>query len=118
MFGRKGRRTPFQRETDEKLEQMRDDCIALFVDSRLTQQQIADKGGPTPQTISKWLYGETRFPRFDTISRFLRALDAELIPVASSIARDLRDRGRAQYLGLDIGFAGRPKMPRKAARGS
>lgn len=116
MFGRKERKSPFQKETDERLETMRDDCIALFRDSQMTMKELHDRGGPTPGTTSKWLYRETRFPRFDTIERFLRALDAELIPVASSIARDLRDRGRTQYLGLDIPVVGRPKMPVKRRR--
>lgn len=53
---------------------MRDDCIALFLNSGMTQQQIHAKGGPTPQTISKWLYKETSFPRYQTLASFLRAM--------------------------------------------
>jgi hypothetical protein len=62
MFGRSERKTPFQREQNQKLENLRDDCIALFINSGLTQKQIHERGGPTPTTISKWLYGETHFP--------------------------------------------------------
>jgi hypothetical protein len=60
MFGRSERKTPFQREQNQKLENLRDDCIALFIDSGYTQKQIHERGGPTPATISKWLYGETQ----------------------------------------------------------
>ena len=81
-FGRKGRRTPLVREQLEKLEDMRDDCIALFINSKLTQKDIYERGGPTPGTISKWLYKETFFPRYSTIDSFLRALGYALTPVA------------------------------------
>lgn len=113
MFHRKPRRTPFQREQDDKLEGLRDDCIALFIDSGLTQKQIHERGGPTPQTISKWLYGETLFPRHSSIQTFLAALDHELMPVSSAVAAKLREQGRNTYLNIDVSFAGKPRMPRK-----
>lgn len=116
MFHRKGRRTPFQREQDEKLEQMRDDCIAVFIDSGLTQKQIHERGGPTPQTISKWLYGETHFPRYASIESFLAALGHELMPVSSRVAQEMRQKGRNFYLNVDVSFVGRPKMPRKGPK--
>lgn len=116
MFHRKPRRTPFQREQDEKLEHLRDDCIALFIDSGLTQKQIHANGGPTPQTISKWLYGETHFPRYASIEAFLAALGHELMPVSSRVAAELRAKGRNTYLNIDVSFAGRPHMPQKGKK--
>lgn len=116
MFHRKPRRTPFQRETDEKLEQMRDDCIALFIDSGLTQKQIHERGGPTPSTISKWLYGETHFPRYATIDAFLRALGAEMVVMNAAAAAAWRSKSLADRLALQVSFARRPKMPPKHNR--
>ena len=80
MFGRgRNRKGPrFQREPRADLEDLRDDCIALFLNSGLRQWEIADAGGPTPATISKWLYKETRFPRLDTIRAFVRAMGYDL----------------------------------------
>lgn len=74
----KKRKTPFAREIDADLENLRDDCIALFINSRMTQQQIHAAGGPTPSTISKWLYKETKFPRYQTIQAFLKVLGYQL----------------------------------------
>lgn len=116
MFHRKPRRTPFQREQDEKLEGLRDDCIALFIDSGLSQKQIHERGGPTSQTISKWLYGETHFPRHSSIQTFLAALGHELMPVSAAVAAELRAKGRNIYLNIDVSFAGRPRMPQKGKK--
>lgn len=116
MFHRKGRRTPFQRQQDDKLEQMRDDCIAVFIDSGLTQKQIHERGGPTPQTISKWLYGETHFPRYASIEAFLSALGHELMPVSANVAAEMRNKGRNFYMNVDLSFVGRPKMPVKGKK--
>lgn len=79
MFGRKERKTPFKREPLTDLEDLRDDCIALFQNSGLTQKEIHARGGPTPHTISKWLYKETVFPRLDTIRAFVQALGGNLV---------------------------------------
>ena len=116
MFGRKGRRTPFERDADDKLEALRDDCIALFINSGLTQAEIHTRGGPTPQTISKWLYKETRFPRYQSIQSFLLALGHELMPVSAVVAAQMREAGRRSHLELDTGFIGRPRMPAKKRR--
>jgi transcriptional regulator with XRE-family HTH domain len=116
MFGRSERKTPFQREQNQKLEHLRDDCIALFINSGLTQKQIHERGGPTPATISKWLYGETHFPRYASIEAFLLALGHELVPVSSAVAQELRNKGRGIYLNIDVSFVGRPKMPKKGPK--
>lgn len=118
MFGRANRKNPLERTQSRKLEDLRDDCIALFINSGLTQKEIHEAGGPTTGTISKWLYKETFFPRYDTIERFLLALGHELMPVSSRVADELRGKGRNTYLNVDVGFVGRPRMPvkkRKAA---
>jgi hypothetical protein len=78
MFGRRSRKTPFEREPDERLEMVRDDCVALFLNSRMTMKQLHERGGPTPQTISKWLYRETLFPRYQTIDQVANALGYHL----------------------------------------
>lgn len=78
MFGRRDRKTPFERDPDERLEDLRDDCIALFLNSGLTQKELQARGGPTPQTTSKWLYKETRFPRLQTVMAVANALGREL----------------------------------------
>lgn len=106
MFGRKGRKTPFQREPIADLEDIRDDCVAVFLNSGLTQEQVHSNGGPTPGTISKWLYKETRFPRLDTVRAFYRAMNHDLIPVPRSQADDWRRNMR-------LLASSRPKMPKK-----
>lgn len=116
MFGRKERRTPFQRDADDRLESLRDDCIALFINSGLTQREIHNRGGPTPATISKWLYKETRFPRYNSLQAFLLAIGHELMPVSAAVAQSMRDHGRASYLAIDTGFIGRPRMPQRKRR--
>lgn len=116
MFGRKERRTPFQRETSDRLEALRDDCIALFINSGLTQQEIHARGGPTPATISKWLYKETMFPRMNTIISFAAALGGDLVIMGRAGADQLRGRPVHERLDLDTPFAGRPRMPRKIKR--
>lgn len=99
-FGRKGRAAPLQREQLEHLENMRDDCIALFLNSGLRQRDIHERGGPTPATISKWLYKETFFPRYTTIDSFLRALGYGLTPVPLGNITQMRDIPRHERLHI------------------
>lgn len=111
MQGTKTRKAPFLREIDQDLEALRDDCIALFINSKLTQQQIHQAGGPTPQTISRWLYKETAFPRYSTISTFLHALGCRMVVVdkAAVVPQEVRTkvtRPNPRY---------RPKMPIRAS---
>jgi hypothetical protein len=116
MFGRRERARPLTREQLSALEDLRDDCIALFRNSGLTQKEIHQKGGPTPGTITKWLYKETMFPRYQTIEAFLMALGFGLAPRPLHEIAEERGRGYAQRLGLDIAFAGRPRMPQRKRR--
>lgn len=114
-LGQTVRRSPFVREMDEDLEALRDDCIALFINSGLTQRQIHAAGGPTPGTITKWLYKETFFPRYQTIASFSRALGSKLVIVRKEVepkadmTPDLR--GGAVWHGKQ-----RPKMPPRKMR--
>lgn len=116
MFGRRERKRPLQREQLDQLEDLRDDCIALFINSGFTQKEIANRGGPTPATISKWLYKETHFPRYQTIESFLLALDYGLTPMPLAQIAAAHQQPIAQRLGLDIALAGRPRMPAKKRR--
>lgn len=117
MQGTRARVSPFAREIDEDLENLRDDCIALFLNSGLRQVDITAAGGPTPSTITKWLYKETRFPRYQTIAAFLRVLGSKLIVVNKDIlpVADLDPgvRDKVAWQGRS-----RPVMPARKARRS
>lgn len=102
MFGRKERNTRFVREPLANLEDLRDDCVAIFRESGMTQQEVHAAGGPTPSTISKWIYRETMFPRLDTVRAFFRAVGHDLIPVP-----------RAQADAWRKSHANVPRMSRK-----
>jgi hypothetical protein len=117
------KQTP-KRDPEKELEDIRDDCIAIFLNSGMTYEQVHANGGPTHTTITRWLYKETRFPQFATIRSFLKACGADLVAVsanrADKIKGNLSDRER---LGVDVEFVGKPTMPvrrgreaRKAAR--
>jgi len=101
MFGRKERKQPLQRAQLEALEDLRDDCIALFRNSGLTQKQVQEQGGPTTQTISRWLYKETMWPRYDTIERFLLALGYGLTPMPIAKIAELKRKPAHARLGMD-----------------
>lgn len=116
MYSRKNRKRPLEREQNEQLENLRDDCIALFINSGLKQKDITARGGPTPTTISKWLYKETHFPRYQTIESFLLALEYGLTPVPLEKIKQLYDKPRRHRLQIGIEFAGRPRMPAKGKR--
>lgn len=109
MQGTRTRRKPFEREIDDDLEALRDDCIALFLNSRLTQKDIHAAGGPTPGTISKWLYKETLFPRYQTIASFTRALGCRLVVVdkAAAVPGDIRQK---------VASATKKRMPIRAKK--
>ena len=92
MFGRRERKTPYSREPITDLEDLRDDCIALFMNSNITMKEVHHRGGPTPGTISKWLYKETRFPRMDSIRAFLQALEYDLVPMPRIAAQNYRSK--------------------------
>lgn len=78
-----------QRPPEPELEDLRDDCIAIVINSKLTFKKVHEQGGPTPQTTSKWLYRETRFPRLSTIRSMLNACDHDLTitPIGEQIHR-------------------------------
>ncbi len=111
-LGQTVRRTPFQRQLDEDLETLRDDCIALFINSKMTQQQVHQAGGPTSGTISKWLYRETRFPQYRTINSFVHALGCQLMIVDRNAKVDPIVRAKVARANENR----RPKMPLRKAR--
>lgn len=116
MFGRRERTKPLTREQLTHLEDLRDDCIALYLNSGLTQKDIHAKGGPTPATISKWLYKETMFPRYQSIESFLLALGYGLTPQPLEAIAEARQQAMEDRLELDVSFAGRPRMPKRKPR--
>lgn len=61
-----------------ELEDLRDDCIAIVINSKMTFKQVHEEGGPTPKTTSRWLYRETKFPQLATIRAMLNACGHEL----------------------------------------
>lgn len=112
----KSHRVPTTRRPDTNLEDLRDDCVALFLDSGLTYQQIHERGGPTPGTISRWLYRETKFPRLDTIRSMVQACGAELAIVPRGVAEQRRQQPVAARLDLTTAFLGKPRMPRRRVK--
>jgi hypothetical protein len=102
MFGRKERKTPFVREPLVSLEDLRDDCVSLFRDSGLTMKQVHEQGGPTPQTVSKWLYGETKFPRLDSMRALFQAVGGAMVIVGPAMAASLRKTSLTARLGLTM----------------
>lgn len=76
-----------QREPIAELEDIRDDCVAVVMNSGMSFKRIHERGGPTAQTTSKWLYKETRFPQFATIRAMLNACDHDLTIAPKGHAR-------------------------------
>lgn len=72
----KGKAT--KREPLTSLEDLRDDCIAVVINSGMSFKRVHEKGGPTPQTTSRWLYRETQFPQLATVRAMLKACDHEI----------------------------------------
>lgn len=68
----------FKREPIAQLEDLRDDCIAIVINSGRSFKNVHERGGPTPQTVSKWLYRETKFPQLATVRAILNACDHDL----------------------------------------
>lgn len=96
------------RETETELEAVRDKCIHLFTNSGLKRKDITAAGGPTSGTISKWLYRETRFPRYTTIASFLEALGCKL-----TVADRRTKEPEKEPVSLP---QKRPKMPKRRPR--
>jgi hypothetical protein len=114
MFGRKNRKQPLKREPITDLEDLRDDCIALYRNSGLSFSQVHANGGPTPQTVSKWLYKETHFPRLDTMRALTKAVGGEMIIVGSKTAQQILGRSQTGRLNLPMPVA--PEMDLVAHR--
>lgn len=111
MFSRRVRAAPLKREPIARLEDLRDDCIALFINSGLTQQEVHARGGPTPATISNWLYKITKFPRMDTMRALVQAVGGDIVVVSAERAKELRTLSYGDRLDLDVTPLSRPRMP-------
>lgn len=107
----KKKQTP-KRDPEPLLEDLRDDCVAIFLNSGMTQQQVHEAGGPTPQTISKWLYKETRFPQLPSVRALLKACGGDLVAVSAKRADWLRGAlSDEERLGVTLEV--KPTMPPK-----
>lgn len=116
MFGRKERKTPYVREPLVTLEDLRDDCIALFRDSGLSMKQVHEQGGPTPNTVARWLYGETKFPRLDSMRALFKAVGGEIMIVGPSLASRLSQNSRTNRLELSMPQDTQMSRQRRTAR--
>lgn len=72
------RKTALKREPLTDLEDIRDDCVAVVINSGQSFKRVHENGGPTPQTISKWLHKETMFPQLATVRAMLNACGHEI----------------------------------------
>lgn len=63
---------------------MIDTIRTVIQDSGETLKKISEDSGVNAQTISKWLYGETKQPRAASVNAVLRALGYKLEVVAYS----------------------------------
>lgn len=109
-------RSNSQRDPERELEDIRDDCIAVFLNSGMTQQQVHEAGGPTPNTISKWLYKETRFPQFVTIRSLLKACGGDLVVMSASNAEEARTHTPEDRLGVSSPTASMAARRREARK--
>lgn len=84
------------REPRIDLEDLRDDTIAVVLNSGMSFTKIEQEGGPTTTTLRKWLYKETKFPRLDTVRSILKicGYDFAVVPTqlgkAPSVVADFR----------------------------
>lgn len=69
---------PTKREPIASLEDLRDDCVAVVINSGQSFKRVHENGGPTPQTTSKWLHRETQFPQLATVRAMLNACGHEI----------------------------------------
>lgn len=104
------RKSRFSREPIAELEDLRDDCIGIALESRMTFKDIHERGGPTSQTISKWLYRETKFPQLATVRAILRACDYDL----TVTKRNEFEPRRFSHEGITFpATRGKKKVPRR-----
>lgn len=89
------------------LEDLRDDSIAVMINSGQSLKRVHERGGPTPQTISKWLYRETRFPQLATVRALLNACDHDLTVVS---------KGGGQVTRIGYGGIAMPARKPKAKK--
>lgn len=55
-----------------------DNLIELFKESKLTKQQVAERGNLPLKTVVRVIKGETRYPTIDTLDRIATALGCTL----------------------------------------
>lgn len=69
---------------------MIDTVRTIIQDSKETFKKISEDSGVSPQTIAKWLYGETKQPRAASINAVLRALGYKLEVVTYSYTQTIK----------------------------
>lgn len=94
------RKTPMKREPLTSLEDIRDDCVAVVINSGQSFKRVHENGGPTPQTTSKWLHRETMFPQLATVRAMLNACGHELTiaPHGSARIERINPEGEGQVV--------------------
>lgn len=107
MARRTARTAP--REPLADLEDIRDDCIGIALETKMSFKDIHSKGGPTPQTSAKWLYRETRFPQLATIRAMLRACDYDI----TIAPRGEMEPRRFSHAGITYPQTRKKKAPRR-----
>ena len=55
-----------------------DNLIEIFKESKLTKQQVAERGNLPLKTVARVIKGETRYPTIDTLDRIATALGCTL----------------------------------------
>ena len=106
-MARKARFT--RREPIVELEDLRDDTIGIALETRMSFKEIHEKGGPTPQTIAKWLYRETRFPQLATVRAILKPCGYDLSVVHEG---EIEPR-RFSHMGITYPKPAKKKAPRR-----
>lgn len=94
------RKTPIKRQPLASLEDIRDDCVAVVINSGQSFKRVHENGGPTPQTTSKWLHKETMFPQLATVRAMLNACGHELTiaPQGSNRIERINPEGKDQIV--------------------
>jgi len=113
------RKTAFKREPLSDLEDLRDDCVAVVLNSGNNFKQVHEKGGPTPTTISKWLYKETMFPQLATVRAMLNACGHEITiaPKGSSRIQRINPEGD-EHVEMPVKTTPRVSMLTRSKRSS
>lgn len=82
------------------LEDLRDDTIAVVLNSGYSFERVHREGGPTAQTLRKWLYRETRYPRLDSVRSTLQACGYDFFVLPQTVMNSERNGGNPEIKSL------------------